>query len=339
MSAKTFYRSASIRDIFMTDERQNNLPVMDRPLNIIITGSRGMVGNGLAKAIEFMRKRDGIREGITYLASREWSIDQIKGTSGYFKCVTYSEMVSIREKIDLVIHTASPSNITKVGRFDDLYYSNVNLLQKLQLLQPKVIVYLSSGEVYGGENLSEGAHSMKFSMMKRRDWYPIAKLEGERVLRKYTESTGATGKVIRLFHTFGPGLNRKDGRSFGDFIWDATVKNEIYLQSDGNQVRSFLYLADAIEAILKVGLVEEPNFQILNVGSPFPISIKDFAKVVSQATNSPIQFISNSSFEHSTNNYLIPNINLIRNYDWEVRTDLVEGVKRTLKWAKSQIRM
>ena len=142
---------------------------------------------------------------------------------------------------------------------------------------------------------------------------------------------------VRLFHTFGPGVKRNDGRSFADIIWSAVLSKEIVLKSRGNQVRSFLYLSDAVDAIIKIALTNESGYKVINVGSNMPVSVLEFAEMVSIITESSISFNLQNDFEHSSNNYLVPIISNLNSYNWFAKVDILDGIKFTVNWIKNSL--
>ena len=177
----------SYKDIFGLQSDLVDSTFDHEPESILITGAQGMLGNGVAQALNFLQ-RNGILTGTrVLLSSREWSKQAIikwkKNSS--FRLVLNSDISQIQMPVEVVIHAASPSNMTRVSTFGDLNHANVGLLMRIQDLNPKRIVYISSGEVYGSGKTQEETHSADFVMSNRRDWYPLAKLEAELELEHF----------------------------------------------------------------------------------------------------------------------------------------------------------
>lgn len=307
------------------------------PKSVLITGAKGMLGNGLAQTFRFLQDIGKLPNTKLFLLSRDWHPKEQELWHENKNCILIpnSSMSSINFPIEIVIHTASPSNITQISSYNDLYEANIGLLKGIQKLKPSRIVYISTGEVYKGESLPEGSHSKNLSKTFKRDWYPIVKLNAEFELRHNSLKNNFSTNIVRLFHTFGPGVKRNDGRSFADILWSASLFKEIILKSNGNQIRSFLYLSDAIEAIIKMALTNEPGCKIVNVGSDRPISILEFSKIVSTVTRSSISFDLQNDFPHSSNEFLVPVIGDINNYNWSPKVDILDGIMSTVHWIKS----
>jgi len=327
----------SYKDIFGLQSDLVDSTFDHEPESILITGAQGMLGNGVAQALNFLQ-RNGILTGTrVLLSSREWSKQAIikwkKNSS--FRLVLNSDISQIQMPVEVVIHAASPSNMTRVSTFGDLNHANVGLLMRIQDLNPKRIVYISSGEVYGSGKTQEETHSADFVMSNRRDWYPLAKLEAELELEHFVLRSNSSVCVLRLFHTFGPGVKSDDGRSFADILWGAAKNNEIRLYSQGEQVRSFLYLSDAVEAILRVALTTESGYRVANLGSTKAVSIREFAEQVRDITGSIIRYETNNNFVHSPNDYLVPIIQNISLYGWAPKLEIGVGIERTISWIKN----
>ena len=93
-----------------------------------------------------------------------------------------------------------------------------------------------------------------------------------------------------------------------------------------------MYLADAIEAMLKIALSQESGVRVVNLGSDLPHTVYEFAQLVSGLTGSPIKVKTRSEFLHSPNEYIVPALNAIHSYGWEPKVEIVEGIRRTLSW-------
>jgi nucleoside-diphosphate-sugar epimerase len=305
--------------------------------SILVTGSQGMLGNSIAKALYFLQTNGGLGKTKLFLASREWTSEAKLGwkESASLQLVANSDISKIQSKVEVIIHTASPSNIVQINSYQELHHANIGILEEILTLDPKKLIYISSGEVYRQDPTLEGTHHRDFVKSNKRDWYPIVKLEAESRLQRLAAQGRFDVGVLRLFHTFGPGVRRNDGRSFADILWGAVLNHEISLSSSGEQVRSFLYLSDAVEAILCVALKMESGFFVANLGSDVPVTIREFAEQVSSITGSKIRYDLNSKFSHSPNDYLVPIIHNMCSFDWTPKIETKEGIERTITWIRS----
>ena len=142
---------------------------------ILITGAQGMLGNALACALKELQSKKILNDSRIILCSRNWDLQAAKKWQNDInvEVVTNENLLNSYHSIDFVIHTASPSNITKITTLDDLLIPNLELLKSIFKLNPKKILYISSGEVYGGNSNSKKQLSTNFTYSSTRDWYPL----------------------------------------------------------------------------------------------------------------------------------------------------------------------
>lgn len=329
----------SFEEVFGQKSISIDFPLRKKPRAILLTGSKGMVGNSVAKALNSLQKSGVLTDTKLLLCSREWSKEDERSweRNCNLELIANTDISKIQDQVEIVIHTASPSNITKIDSYEELHYSNIGILEEILRLEPKKFIYISSGEVYKKDPTIEGTSHKHFLKSNKRDWYPMVKLETEMRLEKLTLEGRFDAAVLRLFHTYGPGVKRKDGRSFADILWGATLDGEITLHSSGKQVRSFLYLSDAVEAIIKVSFAIAPGYFVANLGSEVPVTIREFAEEVSSITGARINLNMNSEFDHSPNDHLVPIIQNMKSYDWSPKVENKLGIERTIAWIKKSI--
>ncbi len=290
-----------------------------------------MIGGALAATLAQLIE-DQLVECELFLASRSW-----QGSEGLFQNKSIRPISNTKARsgsilFDTIIHCASPSNITKIESLDELSDINTRFLSECISSLTKKVVFISSGEIYGGNITQIDSIPPPLDENIRRHWYPIAKLETEQYLKRKTEDTNLSVDIVRLFHTFGPGLGPNDGRSFADILYSAAFSKEITLKSEGQQIRSFLYLGDAVSAIL-LSLVRRSPYQVTNVGSPIGTSILSFANLVAEITESIVSF-SKSKFEHSPFDSVIPDITETVKLGWSPKVSLPDAISTTLLWVK-----
>lgn len=312
--------------------------------HFVITGASGMLGKAIVRMI--YEQMASLEKAATF----EFFLR--KGTPNPFSNIIPEANIRVveigtnawrpREKEFNLLHFASPASPTKYSSMEDLVFVNVGLMKNIvENGHPSLILLASTGEVYAkskNEPLSETS-KLKPSSFTNRGWYPSAKILAETWLRENSEDFGFDYIVSRIFHTFGPGLRPDDGRSFADFLWAAARSEKILLRSTGDQVRSFAYLQDTVEAIL-LALDLGENTHSYNVGSEKPMMIREFAQKISVISGSEIIYNSQSHFPDpeytpSPNDYLVPDLSKIRKLGWTPKISLEEGITRTIKAFRS----
>jgi nucleoside-diphosphate-sugar epimerase len=302
--------------------------------SLLITGSSGMLGKALTATIIEMAKKNADMNLIIYLASRNWNGKQpihLAGTTIYF--ITNDEARSGKYDFNFILHCASPSNYSRVKSLDELIEVNLNFLKDCIGNQTIGLTYISSGEVYGGDETTKLPNELELKSRGKRGFYPLAKLQTENFLAERNRNYGLQVKILRLFHTFGPGISKNDGRSFADFLYAGAESNQIVLKTDGSQVRSFLYLGDAVEAILHFS-TNEKNFELHNIGSSIPVTIREFAEAVAKITQQKVIFRHDSKYVKSPFDVILPNIETAQESGWSPKTDLADSINQTIHWIR-----
>jgi len=254
-----------------------------------------------------------------------------------------SEEIAIKEKIDYIIHAASPAS-PKYYSSDPVGVSLPNILGTKNILELarknniESLLYFSSGEVYGDtKNLHIKETDYGYlDPLDLRSCYAESKRMGESLCRSYFHQYKVPCKIIRPFHTYGPGMKLDDGRVFADFVKNIVKNEDIVLKSEGTAERAFCYLADAVEGFFKV-LLYGLNGEAYNVAnSEASISIKNLAElVVTLAPNKELSvkynFVKNDKYMKSQIEKVLPDTSKLEALGWMPKTSLAEGFKKTIR--------
>ena len=153
----------------------------------------------------------------------------------------------------------------------------------------------------------------------------------------WSHQYGLPIKIVRFFHTYGPGMSLNDGRVFADFVSDIVSGRNIKMKSDGSAVRSFCYLADATVAFFTV-LLKGENGQAYNIGNEEGnISIVNLAHMLvklfpeKRLRVETIQKIAKDGYIKSIFAYLCPDTSKLRKLGWKAHYSLEEGFRRTVR--------
>lgn len=314
--------------------------------SVLVTGASGMLGSYLVSAMIAACELGGLEAPSFTLLVRDAKSRNLESLVACKKV----EIIEGRlldwvpnRVFDFLIHAASPASPTKYSDSRELIEANVGFLEHLNRLGlPENNLFISTGEVYGTdapEHVAEQFTASAFPDLNRSA-YPIAKLSAETALLEAASQNARNCYIARLFHTFGPGIKKDDGRSFADFIWSAAQGSDIVLRGKGNDIRTFLYLEDAVAGLLTI-LVNGKSGQTYNVGSDEPESVLDFAFRVQR--NSPLSIsvqigvMDEVSYEPSPNKVLVPSIKKLESIGWRECANKEIGVLRTINWARGEL--
>lgn len=197
-----------------------------------------------------------------------------------------SEPLTLPYPIHYIIHAASPASprFYKDAPLSVIYpnvLGTINMLNLARINPVRSFLYFSSGEVYGefaGE-IDESAYGY-VDPTSLRSCYAESKRMGENLCIAYGSEYGLPVKIVRPFHTYGPGMKLDDGRVFADFVRSVVMGEDIVLTSSGEAKRSFLYLADAAIAYFLI-LTKGVNNEAYNAANEQGIvSIKELAQII-----------------------------------------------------------
>lgn len=253
-------------------------------------------------------------------------------------------------EVDFIVHAASQASpkylgSDPVGTFEANVFGTRHMLELARNARVRSMLYFSSGEVYGSidpSRIPTAEHTYgELDPLNVRCSYGEAKRAGESLSICWWKQYGVPVKIVRPFHTYGPGMALDDGRIFADLVADVVARRNLTLKSDGLATRAFCYLADATVAFFKV-LLEGENGQAYNVGSPYETSIRNLAQILCglhPERGLEVEYARReeaSTYVPSTISRSCPDIGRLRALGWEPRTSVAEGFARTIEWAERE---
>jgi nucleoside-diphosphate-sugar epimerase len=266
-------------------------------------------------------------------------------------CVEHdiSNPIQTDRKIDFIIHAASQASpkyysTDPVGTLGANVFGTAYLLELARHCGAKSVLYFSSAEVYGEPPrvpTTEKDYGY-IDLLSVRSCYAESKRMAENMCVSWHHQYGAPAKIVRPFHTYGPGMRLDDGRVYADFVADVVNGRDIVLKSDGMVRRSFCYLADATAGFLMV-LLRGTNGQAYNIGNPQgEISIRDLAGVVAglyPEKRLSVRFEQREETEQyipSQFSITCPDITQARKLGWSPHTSIEDGFRKTIESYKHE---
>ena len=256
-----------------------------------------------------------------------------------------SEPIKIEEKIDYIIHAASQASpkyygIDPVGTLKANTLGTYNLLELAIEKKVKKFLFFSSGEIYGkiSENTPKinEVYSGDLDCANVRSCYGESKRMGENMCVCYSQQYNIPVNMIRLSHTYGPGVLLDDGRVFGDFVKNIVNNENIILNSDGSAKRSFLYITDMIKALFYVLFFGEDK-QAYNIASSKETSILELAQTLVSLypdKNLKVEFakdIFNEGYIKSASSRANFDTTKLQSLGWRETINVKDGFKRMIE--------
>jgi len=253
---------------------------------------------------------------------------------------------SLENEVSYVIHAASQASpkyygTDPVGTLLPNVIGTYSLLELSRKHQVKSFLFFSSGEVYG--EVSADKIPTKeidygyIDLSQVRSCYAESKRMGETMCISWFHQHGVPTKIVRPFHTYGPGMYLQDGRVFADFVSDIVHNRNICMKSDGSAIRAFCYISDAITGFFTV-LFNGINGESYNVGnSQGETSIADLAELLVRLyPDKGLKVIKNTPADQlgylkSTISRNSPDCSKIGALGWKPGISLEEGFDRTIR--------
>lgn len=314
---------------------------------VLITGGTGLVGGYLAASLAhscylhnisldgpIVVTGNGNSHFLSHLISRGLvSVDAIQTLVSNKK----------QQKFTHTFHAASPASPTSFSNAGELRYLNEEIIPNLLEITTKSFVFISTGEVYGESHLKEfhEEYSGFINTQLQRAIYPLTKRAGENLLLDLQNQTDTSVSIVRLFHSFGPGIRKSDTRSFAQFFYQALEGNQITLYSDGSQIRTFLHLFDVVRGLLFIAQKRRQDSRVIfNLGSSEPISILEFASRIKDVTGAKLLTgVGNKDYVSSPNVSIVPNIERISSFGWQQKITLNATIVDVWRWLSLKDRL
>ncbi len=307
---------------------------------ILVAGGAGFIGSNLCRRL--------IDDGDAYVICCDnlytGSMANIEKLSGCdrFEFIEHdiTEPLDI-DGIDEIYNLACPAS-PKHYQKSPVYTIKSNVLGIINLLELAVknnakLMQFSTSEVYGNplEHPQTERYFGNVNPIGIRSCYDEGKRCAETLCFDYMREYGARIKVIRIFNTYGPNMSMDDGRVVSNFIVQALNGENITIYGDGSQTRSFCYVDDLVEGIVRVMATGDEVHGPVNLGNPEEFTIKELADMVVSMidTDSRIEYVELPSDDPVRRR---PDISLAARIadGWKPEVHLSEGITNTIKYFK-----
>ena len=210
----------------------------------------------------------------------------------------------------------------------------INMLGLAKRVRARIL-HASTSEVYGDPDVHPQPESYRGNVnpIGPRACYDEGKRAAETLMFDYRRQNNVNIRVVRIFNTYGPRMHPYDGRVVSNFIRQALAGEDITIYGDGNQSRSFCYVDDLIDGLLKMMDGPDDFPGPVNLGNPDEFTIRELAERVVELTGSASSIVESRALPQDDPMHRQPDITLARRkLDWEPTIALREGLKRTIDW-------
>lgn len=318
--------------------------------SVLVIGATGLIGSTTVRALNYIRETHGLSLSITAAGRTLEKLEQRFSSANNiaFWCCDVSAFNQFPRHYDVIIDAASSADPASFANSPvSVMHANLtgagNLLEQLREQDSGILVYISSGEVYGSfssERLMTEEMSGYIDTMSPRSCYPSSKRAAETLCASYCQQYGVDVRIARPAHIFGPGFTATDSRASAAFFRDALQGKDLVLTSSGKQHRTFTYITDCVSGLLSIASNGTAG-QAYNVSNENNnAEFRQFAQQIADAAG--VRTILPEDDAPSTEH---PNLirasslsdKKLRSLGWRPQVDLSCGIIRTITALRSKI--
>jgi dTDP-glucose 4,6-dehydratase len=302
----------------------------------VVTGGAGFVGSHLCERL--------LAEGHSVICLDNLdtgslqNIQHLRNTEFEFRNVDLTEFVEVPDAVDFVFHLASPASpidylrlplhTLKVGSYGTHHALGLAKFNRARFL------LASTSEVYGDPLVHPQPESYwgNVNPIGPRGVYDEAKRYAEAMTMAYHRQQGVDTCIARIFNTYGPRMRPMDGRAVPAFMRQAMHEKPLTVFGDGSQTRSFCYVDDLVEGLVRLALSGE--HEPTNIGNPAEMTLLDLAKAIIAVTGSKSEIVF-SALPLDDPKVRQPDISKARRIlEWEPQVTLKDGLTRLLEFER-----
>ncbi len=304
-------------------------------IKYLITGGAGFIGSNLVNyLIDSSEKIIVVDNLIT------GNLENLENYKNNTKFEFYSHDIQnhfeINENIDYVIHLASCASPFAYSNYpiNTLKSGSIGTINALGLAKKHNAKFFlaSTSEIYGDPEISPQHEEYwgNVNTLGPRSMYDESKRFAESATQAYITSHGLKANIARIFNTYGPNMVFNDGRVVTNFIYQAINDKDITIYGDGTQTRSFSYIDDTINGIVKILNYKSPD--VFNIGNDEEVTIKDLAKkiILLTGSKSKIKFLDLPQDDPKQRKPDLSKAEKLLDYTPSITLD--EGLKKTIEW-------
>lgn len=305
---------------------------------ILVTGGAGFIGSNLCERL--LNEGNDIICLDNFFTGSKNNIRHLIGNT-HFELVSHDITKEFVAEVDQIYNLACPASPVhyQYNAIKTIKTSVIGTINMLGLARhcKATILQASTSEVYGDPKVHPQTEDYwgNVNPIGIRSCYDEGKRCAETLMMDYHRQHNIDTRIIRIFNTYGPNMAKDDGRVVSNFIIQALSNEDITIYGNGLQTRSFCYVDDLIDGMIKMMNNPQKFIGPVNLGNPSERTILDFAKMIIEMTNSNSKIIykdlpSDDPLQRK------PDLTVAKKeLDWQPTTDIKVGLEKTIKYFES----
>jgi dTDP-glucose 4,6-dehydratase len=305
----------------------------------VVTGAAGFIGSHLCEAL---LSRGHSVVGIDNLVTGDMAnVAHLRDRDFQFIRHDVTQFIDVEGPVDAVLHWASPASpidylmlpiqTLKVGALGTHNALGLAMAKRARF------VLASTSEIYGDplEHPQRETYWGNVNPIGPRGVYDEAKRFAEAITLAYHRAHGLDTKIVRIFNTYGPRMRLRDGRAVPAFMSQALRNEDVTVFGDGTQTRSFCYISDLVDGILR--LMDSDTNEPVNIGNPNEVTIEQIARAIITLVGSTSRIVYRP-LPVDDPKQRQPDISRAHTrLGWQPRVELEEGLQQTVEYFKSKL--
>ncbi|MFO8235838.1 MAG: UDP-glucuronic acid decarboxylase family protein [Bacteroidales bacterium] len=308
---------------------------------ILVTGGSGFIGSHLCEKL--LEQDNEVICLDNYFTGSKQNILHLLDNP-YFELVRHDITQSYFAEVDEIYNLACPASpihyqYNPIKTIKTSVMGAINMLGLAKRVKAKIL-QASTSEVYGDPTIHPQTEDYwgNVNPIGQRSCYDEGKRCAESLFINYNHQNGVNIRIARIFNTYGPRMSLNDGRVISNFILQALKGESITIFGKGTQTRSFQYVNDLVDALIKLMNADDSENLPINIGNPDEFTIMELAEKIIQMTNST----STLSFHPLPENDPVqrqPDISKAKEIlGWEPKVNLEEGLTKTIEYFINEIK-
>ena len=305
----------------------------------LVAGGAGFLGSHLCDAL--LNEGHEVICMDNLITGNMDNIAHIQSDRFHFVEQDISQPFTVAGTLDNIMNLASPASPVDYYAYpvETLKVGSFGTYNTLELAREKGAVFFmaSTSEVYGDplEHPQQETYWGNVNPIGPRSVYDEPKRFSEALTMAYRRTHGVDTRIVRIFNTYGPRMAINDGRAIPNFLYQALQGEDLTVYGDGSQTRSFCYVSDLIEGLVR--LLKSGHPDPVNIGNPIEMTLLEMAEKILQVTGSQSKIVF-EPLPVDDPKVRQPNIARARQLlNWEPQVDLDEGLRATSEYFKNQL--